>query len=61
MNILISLSNVVPEYNTIHQKIRDNHFNISLELINTITSRESAKYEYLTKEQVLNKLNDANC
>jgi hypothetical protein len=55
---LDSLSNVVPEYNQIDQKIRDNHFELSLKLINTITSRESAKYEHLTKEKVLTTLNE---
>ena len=55
---LDSLSNVVPEYNKIDQKIRDNHFELSLKLINTITSRETAKYQHFTKEEVLKKLND---
>ena len=53
------LSTVIPEYTQIHEKIRDNHFELSLKLINTITSRESAKYQHLTKEEVLKKLN--NC
>ncbi|MBD2568548.1 MAE_28990/MAE_18760 family HEPN-like nuclease [Anabaena lutea] len=55
---LDSLSNVVPEYNQIDEKIRDNHFELSLKLINTITSRESSKYQHLTKEEVLKKLNE---
>jgi hypothetical protein len=55
---LDSLSSVVPEYNQIDKKIRDNHFELSLKLINTITSRESAKYQHLTKEEVLKKLNE---
>lgn len=55
---LDSLSTVVPEYNQINKKIRDNHFELSLKLINTITSRESAKYEHLTKETVLKRLNE---
>jgi hypothetical protein len=55
---LDSLSNVVPEYNKIDQKIRDNHFELSLKLINTITTRETAKYQHFTKEEVLKKLND---
>jgi hypothetical protein len=53
------LSSVIPEYTQIHEKIRENHFELSLKLINTITTRESAKYQRLTKEEVLNKLN--NC
>ena len=53
-----SLSSIVPGYNQIDQKIRDNHFEISLKLINTITSRESAKYDHIKKEEVLKKLNE---
>jgi hypothetical protein len=53
------LSNIVPEYNQIDEKIREQHFELSLKLISTITSRESAKYQHITKEQVLSKLN--NC
>jgi hypothetical protein len=54
---LDSLSRVVSKYNKLDKKIRDNHFELSLKLINTITTRESAKYQHLTKEEVLNKLN----
>lgn len=55
---LDSLSSLVTEYNKIDEKIRTNHFELSLKLINTILSRESAKYQHLTKEQVLKKLNE---
>lgn len=55
---LYSLSRVVPKYNQLDKKIRDNHFELSLKLINTITTRESAKYQHLTKEEVLKKLNE---
>ncbi|HLO83426.1 MAG TPA: MAE_28990/MAE_18760 family HEPN-like nuclease [Nostocaceae cyanobacterium] len=55
---LYSLSIIVPEYHQIDEKIRDNHFELSLKLITTITSRESAKYQHLTKEEVLRKLNE---
>ncbi|MDP5016375.1 hypothetical protein FJR11_18125 [Anabaena sp. UHCC 0187] len=55
---LDSLSRVVPEYNQLDKKIRDNHFELSLKLTNTITTRESAKYQHLTKEEVLKKLNE---
>jgi hypothetical protein len=54
---LEQLSNIVPEYTQIDEKIREKHFELSLKLISTITSRESAKYQHLTKEQVLRKLN----
>ncbi|MGJ5629363.1 MAE_28990/MAE_18760 family HEPN-like nuclease [Nostoc sp. CALU 1950] len=54
---LDSLSSLVSEYKEIDEKIRNNHFELSLKLINTIVSRESAKYQHLTKEEVLEKLN----
>lgn len=56
---LDSLSKLIPNYNLINEKIRNNHFELSVKLINTITSRESAKYQHLTKEEVIQKLN--NC
>ena len=56
---LDSLSSLVPEYNQIDEKIRNNHFELSLKLIDIIISREVAKYQHLTKEEVLRKLN--NC
>ncbi len=56
---LDSLSNLVTDYTQIDEKIRSNHFDLSLKLITNITSRESAKYQHLTKEQILQKLN--NC
>lgn len=56
---LDSLSRLVPEYNQIDEIIINNHFELSLKLINTLISRESAKYQRLTKEDILIKLN--NC
>jgi len=55
---LDSLSQVVPEYHQMDNKIRDNHFELSLKLINAVTTRESAKYQHLTKEEVLKRLNE---
>lgn len=55
---LDSLSSLVIEYNKIDEKIRNNHFEFSLKLINIIASRENAKYQHLIKEQVLEKLNE---
>jgi hypothetical protein len=55
---LDSLSGLVIEYSQVDEKIRNNHFELSLKLINTITSRESAKYQHLKKEQVLERLNE---
>jgi hypothetical protein len=51
------ISKLVPDYKLIDEKIKNNHFELSLKLINTITSRESAKYQHITKEEVLQKLN----
>jgi hypothetical protein len=53
---LNSLSNLVSEYAQIDEKLKNNHFELSLKLIITITSRESAKYQHLTKETILEKL-----
>lgn len=55
---LDSLSNLVIEYSKINEKIRNNHFDLSLKLISSITSRESAKYQHFIKEKVLEKLNE---
>jgi len=54
---LDSLSDVVTNYSEITEKIKNFHFDLSLKLINTITSRDSAKFQRLTKEEVLQKLN----
>jgi len=54
---LDSLSKLVPNYNELDEKIRNNHFELSLKLINTIISRESAKYQHLRKEELLRNLN----
>ncbi len=56
---LDTLSDIIPKYNQIDNKIKEQHFELSLKLISTITSRTSAKYQHLTKEQVLKNLN--NC
>ncbi|MCP4345072.1 MAG: hypothetical protein GY795_06045 [Desulfobacterales bacterium] len=55
---LDTLSDIISEYNEIDEKIREKHFELSLKLISAITSRESAKYQHLSKEDVLKKLND---
>lgn len=40
---LDTLSNIIPDYNLIDREIRDNHFELSLKLINILLSRENAK------------------
>ncbi len=52
------LAVLATNYNNIDEKIRNNHFELSLKLISTITSRENAKYQHLKKEEVLQKLNE---
>lgn len=54
---LDSLSILVVSYNDIDKAIKDNHFKLSLKLIDFITSRELPKFQHLTKEQILIKLN----
>jgi RiboL-PSP-HEPN len=54
---LESLSCVIPDYNNIDKKIRDNHFELSLKLVNIILHRENPKYQHLTKEKILANLN----
>jgi RiboL-PSP-HEPN len=55
---LDSLAVLITDYNNIDEKIRNNHFELSLKLINTIAGRESAKYQHLTKEEVVKNLNE---
>lgn len=56
---LDTLCSIVPEYNKIDERIRETHFELSLKLISTIINRENAKYQHLSKEEILKKLN--NC
>ncbi|AKG20792.1 MAE_28990/MAE_18760 family HEPN-like nuclease [Calothrix sp. 336/3] len=55
---LDSLADLITNYNDIDEKIRINHFELSLKLINNITSRESLKYKHIKKEEVIKKLNE---
>ncbi len=54
---LDALSSVIRDYTKLSDKIKKEHFDLSLRLINTMSNRESAKYQHLTKEQVLSQLN----
>jgi RiboL-PSP-HEPN len=51
------LSSLISDYSKLDEKIRNNHFELSLKLISTIITREIVKYQHLTKEEVLRKLN----
>jgi hypothetical protein len=53
---LVYLSTLYKDYNDFSNTIRKNHFNFSLELIDSI-NRNFAKYQHLTKEQVIFNLN----
>lgn len=55
---LDAISNIISEYTQIDEKIREQHFELSIRLITTLISRENAKYQHLTKEDVLRKLNE---
>jgi hypothetical protein len=50
------LSSLYKNYNDFSETIRKNHFNFSLELIDKI-NRDFAKYQHITKEQVISNLN----
>lgn len=54
---LESLSRLVTNYENIDEKVKNNHFELSLKLINTIMSRDSAKHQHLRKEEILKILN----
>lgn len=51
------LSQVVPNYNELDDKLKDKHFELSIKLITIISNRDSAKYQHITKEIVLKQLN----
>lgn len=52
------LSVTITDYNEIDEKLRNNHFKLSIQLITMITSRDSAKYEHIVKEDILKRLNE---
>ncbi|MCA2735419.1 MAG: hypothetical protein IM470_16670 [Microcystis sp. M158S2] len=54
---LNSFSILVVSYNDIDKIIKDNHFKLSLKLIDSITSRGLPKFQHLKKEEILTKLN----
>ncbi|MEZ0484521.1 MAE_28990/MAE_18760 family HEPN-like nuclease [Fibrella aquatica] len=56
-DFLTYLSTVVLSYDEISDVIRANHFDLSIKLISSITSRDFAKFQHLDKETVLKNLN----
>jgi hypothetical protein len=56
---LISLSKIIYSYNDIDEKLRRENFDKSLSLMNILSTRETAKYQHLKKEEVLANLH--NC
>lgn len=53
---LNAISILQPNYHFLDEKLKDSHFMLSLKLVNTLQTRESAKYAHITKEQVLSRL-----
>jgi RiboL-PSP-HEPN len=53
-----SLCKLIDSYGRLDEKLRENHFDLSVKLIAIITSRENAKYQHLSKEIIINKLHD---
>ncbi|HCN41486.1 MAG TPA: hypothetical protein DIS95_03600 [Proteus vulgaris] len=54
---LANIPNIVTNYNELPDKIRENHFNLSVKLLGIINEKKYAKYENISKEQVLSRLN----
>jgi hypothetical protein len=54
---LDSLAELLKDYSLVDETIRNHHFSLSLKLINTISTKEIAKFQHITKEQVLANLN----
>ncbi|MDO8365219.1 MAG: MAE_28990/MAE_18760 family HEPN-like nuclease [Saprospiraceae bacterium] len=54
---LDELANLVTDYNKIDDKIKNCHFDLSIKLINTISSKELAKFQHINKEKILSNLN----
>jgi len=52
-----NISNLILNYQDIPEKISKSHFDLSIKLISIISENKFAKYEYLSKEEVLIKLN----
>jgi hypothetical protein len=54
-----NLPSIIIDYGNLPEKIRENHFNLSVSLISLIQENRSAKYEHLIKENVL--INLSSC
>jgi hypothetical protein len=54
---LDALSVIIPSYQDLNNRIIENHFDLSLKLINIITTQQRDKFQHITKEDVLKKLN----
>lgn len=54
-----TLSNIILNFEDLPEKLRTNHFNLSIKLISLIIENRYAKYEHLQKEDVL--INLSSC
>lgn len=54
-----SIEKIIPSYDFLDSKFTDNHFNLSIELIKKISENKHIKYVNISKEKVVNNLN--NC
>ncbi|HLP52292.1 MAG TPA: MAE_28990/MAE_18760 family HEPN-like nuclease [Chitinophagales bacterium] len=52
------LSSVAQDYNSLGPKFIEQHFDLSIKLITTITSKDYAKFSHLNKNDVLKNVND---
>jgi len=53
-----SIEDTIPSYESLDSKFKDNHFNLSIELVKKITNGKHSKFSSLNKNNVLKKLND---
>ncbi len=51
------LPKTILNYNNLPEKLRNDHFTLSVKLISLISDNKSAKYEHLDRKDILSKLN----
>lgn len=53
---LTHIPNIVNNYNELSDRFREDHFNLSMKLLGLLCEKKYAKYENISKENVLSKL-----
>lgn len=53
------IEKIIPLYNYLETKFTDNHFNLSIQLLNKVIENKHLKFSNINKENVINNLN--NC